>query len=264
MFTQGLKLDRIASDETNVKKLMNIYGIDYVIFHKYYLDRLPPDTLNKLESKGFIPVKLPESFTFSPRYAEAYKMYVYKNPQSYGKAYIARQVRTHKPDFNLANSEEFSYFKKWPYQKVLEDNFMNLISEVADDNIWRSALIESSDPNDHLDSPLIYNQDNNVKVKKIIGSKAVFDVDCKEEHCWFVYNSAFLKGWRAFSGSEELSIHKANLGFIGVKLNKGKHLLWMDYRPVSRDIGLILTLVGWLLVLGGILYRWNQDKEILT
>ena len=36
--------------------------------------------------------------------------------------------------------------------------------------------------------------------------------------------------------------------FMGIKLNKGKHLVWMEYRPVSLFIGLTVTLGGWIMV----------------
>ena len=147
---------------------------------------------------------------------------------------------------------------------------MDHILKIPDD-VWRYALMETSDPDGYSESSTIYNGDNNVSIKKIIGSKAVFDVDCEDEHCWFVYNTAALKGWSAFSGSNQLPIHKANMGFVGVKLRKGKHFLWMDYRPVSTDIGLIVTFTGWLFVLVGILsqrakrdYKFRGFVEIST
>ena len=76
----------------------------------------------------------------------------------------------------------------------------------------------------------------------------MFEVEAKEDNTWFVYNSAALKGWRAFSGSSEVPIRKANLGFMGIKLNKGKHMIWMEYRPVSLFIGFFVTMGGWIMV----------------
>ena len=76
----------------------------------------------------------------------------------------------------------------------------------------------------------------------------MFEIDAKEDNTWFVYNSAALKGWRAFSGSKDVPIKRANLGFMGIKLNKGRHLVWMEYRPVSLFIGLTVTLGGWIIV----------------
>jgi uncharacterized membrane protein YfhO len=64
-----------------------------------------------------------------------------------------------------------------------------------------------------------------------------------------IYNTAALKGWEAFSGSTPIPIHKSNLGFIGVKLSKGKHFVWMEYRPTIRNASFIIMMVAWILVL---------------
>ena len=101
---------------------------------------------------------------------------------------------------------------------------------------------------DQQEVPRIFEGDNRVDIKKLIAAKAVFDVDCQDEQCWFVYNTTVLNGWKAYSGSEELLVHKANLGFIGLKLEKGKQLVWLEYAPFSLVIGLLVTLTGWIFV----------------
>jgi uncharacterized membrane protein YfhO len=116
-----------------------------------------------------------------------------------------------------------------------------------------------------LDGPQVYESNNYVNIVKIIGSKAAFEVNCEEDNCWFIYNTAALGGWKAFSGSTRLPIHKANLGFIGVKLNKGKHFVWMEYRPAIRDISFILMAAAWITVLSALIFRFpcRQEKRIL-
>ena len=136
--------------------------------------------------------------------------------------------------------------KVWPTSEVLNKNFDLLMSKVSK-NTWRSALIESLDQGDIADSPKIYHEDNEVEIIKIIGSKAVFDVTCREQSCWFVYNAAALDGWKAYAGPQPVSIYKANLGLIGVKLPKGKHLLWLEYDSLPLTIGLNITLLAWVL-----------------
>ena len=121
-------------------------------------------------------------------------------------------------------------------------------------------MIESSDPDDYSDKPYVYSADSNVNILKILGSKAVFDVDCKEDNCWFIYNSAALKGWKAFSGSQPLPIHKANLGFIGLKLNPGKHFVWLEYRPFSSTLGFMVTFGGWMGVFLFLIVGLLEDK----
>jgi uncharacterized membrane protein YfhO len=112
----------------------------------------------------------------------------------------------------------------------------------------RATLIESSDPDEYSPEPTIHSTKSQVDIIKILATKAMFEIDAKEDNTWFVYNSAALKGWRAFSGTREVPIKRANLGFMGIKLNKGKHLVLMEYRPVSLFMGLTVTLAGWIMV----------------
>jgi uncharacterized membrane protein YfhO len=115
-------------------------------------------------------------------------------------------------------------------------------------NIWRSIIVESSTQEDYEKPPQVFEGDNSLDIKKIIASKSVFDVACQDEYCWFVYNTTFLNGWNAYSGSKKLAIHKANLGFIGLKLKKGQHFVWLEYAPLSLIVGFLLVLSGWFFV----------------
>ena len=125
-------------------------------------------------------------------------------------------------------------------------------------DIWRSIIVESSELKDQQEVPQVFEGDNRVDIKKLIAAKAVFDVDCQDEQCWFVYNTTVLNGWKAYSGSKELLVHKANLGFIGLKLEKGKQLVWLEYAPLSLVIGLLVTLTGWIFVF------WFMSKAKVT
>ena len=133
---------------------------------------------------------------------------------------------------------------KWPKSNELLDHFNRHVSEIPDTQ--GATLIESMNTEDFKINPREYRSNSSVDIVKIIASKAVFDVDCKEDHCWMIYNSAALNGWKAYSGSERLQIHKANLGFIGVKLDRGQHFVWMEYQPWLSTIGLLIALSGWI------------------
>jgi hypothetical protein len=245
-YAKPLTLDRTMALETQSKKMMNIIGVDYLIFSEYHLNTYasPQLILDNFKSMGFVYKKRPESFSFSPRYPEGHHFHVFQNPQSYGKAYIAKVVQVIKPEDNMMNLSIFDLPKRWPNSRALMENFDQLMSKVSE-NIWRSVLIESSDQADFTDFPETYNMKNDVEIVKIIGSKAVFDVDCQEETCWFVYNAATLNGWKAYSGSEQIPIYNANLGLIGLKLSRGKHLVWMEYQSYPTIAGFIITIFGW-------------------
>ncbi|SVB88525.1 uncharacterized protein METZ01_LOCUS241379, partial [marine metagenome] len=208
----------------------------------------PDEKMKKLRSMGLVPFDLPESYRFAPRFPEYYGSYVFKNPESYGKAYLAKWVKSIKPSENHFNKSVFELGLSWPRSPELLQHFKEHLAEIPD--IPGATLIESTDLKDFAINPHEYQSNSDVDIVKIIASKAVFNVDCKEEHCWLVYNSAALKGWQAYSGSQRLSIQNANLGFIGVKLERGTHFVWMEFSPVEPVIGLIVTCGGWILALG--------------
>ena len=199
---KGIGLDYLSSSP-KVKKLLNIVGLDYLIYHRYYLDTLisPDKNLETLKSQGFSFFNLPDSFTFAPRFGILLEMFALQNPQSYGKAYVAKWVRFIDPKENHLNASYFDLPRHWPRSEKLLKNFQENIAKIPGET-WRAVLIESTDPVETENKPMTFDAENTVEVKKIIGSKAVFDVDCQEDSCWFVYNTAALEGWKAYSGSE--------------------------------------------------------------
>jgi hypothetical protein len=248
--------------DSEIRKLLNIYGVDFVSFSQHYLSqKMNPDensqVLEDLRSQGFIEFEFPKSYRSHVKFGKQAKWNVFTNPQSYGRAYVARWVKFVRPEDNLANEGILSLGITWPGSKKLTKNFETHMSSVPE-NIWRSIIIEPFDLKDMQEVPQVFEGDSRVDIKKIIASKAVFDVDCQDENCWFVYNTTVLNGWKAYSGSEQLSINKANLGFVGLKLKKGKQLVWLEYAPPSLAIGLLVTLLGWFFIF------WSVLKPKLT
>ena len=227
-------LSKIPFENSFTRKLMNIVGLDYVIYRKVGY----PNLEDKLEVAGFTPTDL----------AESVGVKIFKNPDSYGRAYIANWIRIIKPEEDFKNRYgSFNAKSEWPWDFSLQKNFLDLMESIPSD-YSRATLIESSDPNEYSPKPYIRSNESKVNIIKILATKAMFEVDAKEDDTWFIYNSAALKGWRAFNGSKEIPIRKANLGFIGIKLNKGKHRIWMEYRPVSLFVGFFITVGGWVIV----------------
>ena len=256
----GVEFDQLL-ENPNGKKILNILGIDFLVFHKSYLKNVPPSSFyfpnpkmptpsEKMEgllSMGLVPFDLPESYKIAPKFPDHYGIHVLKNPESYGKAYIAKWVKTIKPEDNDFNKSIFELGMTWPKSDELLEHFYQHLSEIPD--AQGAALIESMDADDSKINPQEYPSNSYVEIIKIIASKAVFDVNCKEDHCWLIYNTAALDGWKAYSGSEKLEIHKANLGFIGIKLDRGQHFVWMEYQPWLPTIGLLIALAGWIFTL---------------
>ena len=222
---KAISLEHLAGNK-EAKKLLDIMGADFFITQNYLLDLPSMDKkyFPELQALGFEPGIINESYKYSPRFSEAYNFKKWDNSTSYGRAYIAKWVKVIDPSENMQNLSYMELPKKWPRSDKLLENFRDNIAKIPD-GIWRAALIESSDPAEAEKNPKTFDADNTVEIKRIIGSKAVFNVDCQEESCWFVYNTAALAGWSAYSGSTRLPIQKANLGFIGVKLDRGNHFL---------------------------------------
>ncbi len=183
---------------------------------------------------------------------------VLKNPQSYGKVYIASRVKMIRPEDNLANSPALNFRTRWPLSEALRSNFLNTIKTLPSEKY--AALIEG----DARTADFAPSGTGRVRIIKILGDKAVFDVTC-DDNCWVIYNSGLVSGWHAFSGDREVKIHQANLAFIGVNLPKGRHFLWMERRQPARVIGLCVTLAGWMIaILAALVARRQRPAGVLT
>ena len=81
-----------------IRKLLDVYGVDYVTFPLTYLDKQmkaeeKAQVLQDLRSQGYTEFKFPESYRTFPKFPKIRQMRVFTNPQSYGRAYVARWVK---------------------------------------------------------------------------------------------------------------------------------------------------------------------------
>ena len=56
---------------------------------------------------------------------------------------------------------------------------------------------------------------------------------------------------------------KANLGFIGVKLDRGQHFVWMEYQPWLPTIGLLIVLSGWIFTFAQIIFYRDSSQGLV-
>jgi uncharacterized membrane protein YfhO len=64
----------------------------------------------------------------------------------------------------------------------------------------------------------------------------------------FLYASdAFYPGWRAYVDGQRTEILRANLAFRAVKVPAGEHTVLFRYVPISFYVGLVLTVIGFIL-----------------
>lgn len=231
--------------EPFLQKLSNIVGIDYIV----YIQSLFPDSYSDFLDHGFIPIYSDKQFG----------IVIFQNPNSYGKAYLANRVDYIDPVLYYANIMPADEKMNWPYSAVLLSSFKGIISKIPDDKY--SVIIETDQKN-NISDPEIVSKNNSLSISKILASKAMFDVNCQSASCWFVYNSSFLKGWKAFVGSNPVEIFRTNLGFIGIQIPSGNHTVWLEYRPDSLILGECITLIGWFFITSLLVAKtWRRKSE---
>lgn len=121
---------------------------------------------------------------------------------------------------------------------------------------------------------IAYIEDQNLKVSSIDSTSYAeisryadedieLNVNASGNNFLFAGNT-FTKGWKAFIDGNETKIYKANHGFLGLVVPKGRHKILITYSPdsfyISRYIVLILSslvMLGLLLVL----FKYLSDKR---
>jgi hypothetical protein len=69
---------------------------------------------------------------------------------------------------------------------------------------------------------------------------------------WVVVSQTAWRGWRAVSRGEELPLAVANLAYLGLHLNAGRHEIELRYRPLSFVVGRAVTLATAAVILIGL------------
>jgi hypothetical protein len=70
-----------------------------------------------------------------------------------------------------------------------------------------------------------------------------------------VVSDAWAPGWHAVIGGEELKVERVDYLYRGVRVPAGTHIVEFTYRPLSWRIGWIVSLVAFVALLGGFLWR---------
>lgn len=69
---------------------------------------------------------------------------------------------------------------------------------------------------------------------------------------WVVVSQTAWRGWRAVSRGEELPLAVANLAYLGLHLDSGRHEIELRYRPLSFVVGRAVTLATAAVILTGL------------
>jgi Bacterial membrane protein YfhO len=67
---------------------------------------------------------------------------------------------------------------------------------------------------------------------------------------YVVLADTYYPGWKATVDNHEVPIHPANVAFRAVKVPAGRHVVRFDYRPASVRIGLIVSVLALLAIVG--------------
>jgi hypothetical protein len=70
-----------------------------------------------------------------------------------------------------------------------------------------------------------------------------------------VLTESWAPGWHAVVGGEELKVERVDYLYRGVRVPAGTHIVEFTYRPLSWRIGWIVSLVAFVALLGGLLWR---------
>ncbi|QSQ14276.1 YfhO family protein [Myxococcus landrumensis] len=70
------------------------------------------------------------------------------------------------------------------------------------------------------------------------------------DESYLVVSDSHYPGWRATVDGKDVPIHRANLALRAVRLSPGEHHIRFDYQPTSFRLGLVLSLLGGLTLVG--------------
>jgi len=79
---------------------------------------------------------------------------------------------------------------------------------------------------------------------------------------FFVLLDNFYPGWKAYVDGQPQTIHRANYFARAVYLDEGKHQVKFIYQPTSFYSGLVLSAVGWVILLASIWSTWVRHKHL--
>jgi hypothetical protein len=74
-----------------------------------------------------------------------------------------------------------------------------------------------------------------------------------------VISEQYYPGWRAYVDGKETPIYAVDGSLRGVFLNKGKHMVRLEYKPLSFSIGLVISILSLLAAMARLVYLYRQS-----
>lgn len=102
-----------------------------------------------------------------------------------------------------------------------------------------------------------------VDMKKTCGDKIYGTIDVSESG-YFNLSIPYDKGFNIYVDGEKVAYEKVDVDFIGFKIESGIHEIMIEYKSPFKDIGVILSIIGFVLFMGGFYgnsYRINRRNS---
>jgi hypothetical protein len=137
------------------------------------------------------------------------------------------------------------------YVQNENQSFERLISQQqSSENSNRSVIIEKDNPSNEEICPI---PTSSIEIVKQNPAKIIFRVT-SESDGWVTIKESWYPGWVGRIDGTQVEVLHADYLFQAVQVNSGEHLVELDYRPGWFFAGLWISLGGWLLLLGIIVY----------
>ena len=78
------------------------------------------------------------------------------------------------------------------------------------------------------------------------------------------FSIPFDNGWKAFDNGNAVQMIKANIGFMGIMLDKGRHEIELKYRIQYIRVRLGVSIIALLIYLAMVFWKINKNKELMV
>jgi hypothetical protein len=81
---------------------------------------------------------------------------------------------------------------------------------------------------------------------------------------WLVLSDTYYPGWTAWVDGQQATVLRGDVLFRAVPVPGGEHDVEFRFEPVSVKVGLVISLVSLLIVLGGLLFAGRPRRSGIT
>jgi len=158
---------------------------------------------------------------------------IYSNPEAFPRAYLVHQFEViEQPDDILT--------------RLVSDDF----------DPYNSVILETSPPIKSEENTVTSHKEERFESAKLLEQRSDlsrFSIRAQSPGL-MVVSEQYFPGWKANIDGVPTTLYAANLTMRAVYLDAGEHVIEFVYRPVSFQIGIIISGVGLLILLIYILY----------